>query len=370
MGEAADVFVIGGGPAGLAAAIAARRRGLNVIVADGAQPPIDKACGEGLMPDAITALRNLGIAFSHDEGFPFRGIRFLGQTGEEVAANFPSEQGMGLRRLLLHEKMIAHAERMGVTLLWKTCVTGVTHDGVVIGGHRTISARWIVGADGMRSRVRRWAGLNPIPARHSRYAFRSHYAVRPWTDCMEVYWAADAQAYVTPVSNDEICMVLMSRSPGVRAACIAEKFPLLAERLSGAAMGAERGELTVTRSLQRVYRGRLALIGDASGTVDAITGEGLCLSFLQAEALAAAFESGDLVAYQAAHRRIARRPALMSKLLLLMDAREALRRRGLRTLAAYPDIFRRLLAVHTGNATSPAHLAAAGALLGWRLVTA
>ena len=51
-----DVFVIGGGPAGLAAAIAARQQGLRVLVADGAKPPIDKACGEVLMPDAITAL--------------------------------------------------------------------------------------------------------------------------------------------------------------------------------------------------------------------------------------------------------------------------------------------------------------------------
>ena len=40
-----DVFVIGGGPAGLATAIAARQRGFDVVVADGAQPPIDKPCG-------------------------------------------------------------------------------------------------------------------------------------------------------------------------------------------------------------------------------------------------------------------------------------------------------------------------------------
>ena len=57
----ADVFVLGGGPAGLAAAIAMRRTGLRVILADAARPPIDKACGEGLMPDSLAAARELGI---------------------------------------------------------------------------------------------------------------------------------------------------------------------------------------------------------------------------------------------------------------------------------------------------------------------
>jgi len=58
-----DVFVIGGGPAGLAAAIAARRAGFDVVVADRSQPPIDKACGEGLMPDGLSALQRLGVSF-------------------------------------------------------------------------------------------------------------------------------------------------------------------------------------------------------------------------------------------------------------------------------------------------------------------
>src|SRR5207253_2995692 len=70
-----DVFVIGGGPAGLAAAIAARKRGFEVVVADGAQPPIDKACGEGVMPDGVAALARLGVAATINHGFPFHGIR-------------------------------------------------------------------------------------------------------------------------------------------------------------------------------------------------------------------------------------------------------------------------------------------------------
>src|SRR6476620_5472642 len=96
-----DVFVIGGGPAGLAAAIAARRRGLNVTLADASHPPIDKACGEGIMPDAMAAAAQLGIEIPADAGFPFRGIRFAGPT-HSVSGRFPQGEGRGIRRTVLH----------------------------------------------------------------------------------------------------------------------------------------------------------------------------------------------------------------------------------------------------------------------------
>ena len=374
MRSSVDVFVIGGGPAGLAAAIAARMRGLSVIVADGAEPPIDKSCGEGLMPGTIEALRSLGVNINAAEGFTFRGIRFVEQANpvgsemERVTADFPAGQGIGLRRLVLHQKLIERAEQAGVDLQWKTCVTGVGPRGVVIGGRKAISARWVVGADGMRSRVRRWAGLDRGAVPQPRYAFRRHFRVAPWSDCMEVYWGRDVQAYVTPVSADEVCVVLLSRKPGVRTGSIPMMFPRLAERLTGAGESRERGELTLTHSFSRLYRGRVALVGDASGTVDAITGEGLCLSFQQALALAAALERGDLRVYQREHRRLARRPALMSRLLLTLERRPAWRRRVLQLLAAHPELFARLVAVHVGSA-SPGHVLATGALLGWRFVT-
>src|SRR5512135_3069710 len=97
-----DVFVIGGGPAGLAAAIAARRRGFKVVVADSAQPPIDKACGEGLMPDGVAALARLGVVATISHGFPFHGIRFL-EDRSSAAASFPQGHGLGIRRPVLHQ---------------------------------------------------------------------------------------------------------------------------------------------------------------------------------------------------------------------------------------------------------------------------
>jgi flavin-dependent dehydrogenase len=367
MGQKTDVFVVGGGPAGLAAAIAARQRGLSVVVADGAEPPIDKACGEGLMPDTLAVLNGLGVSVNPSEGFAFRGIRFLGDAAQ-VDASFPAGQGIGLRRPVLHQRMIEQTEKLGVTLLWRACVSGLSPQGVVVGG-KTIAARWIVGADGIRSRVRRWCGLETPVAARPRFAFRRHYRVEPWTDCVEVYWGRNAQAYVTPVGQYDVCVVVISRSAAVRSASIAEDFPELANRLGSAETSPEVGAVTLTCGFGRVYRDRVALIGDASGCVDAITGEGLCLSFRQATALADALAAGDLSEYQAAHRRLARRPTLMGRLLLLLDSQAKVRDRAMRTLAAHPDLFARLLSVHVG-ATSPGHIAATGALLGWRLVAA
>ncbi len=106
--------------------------------------------------------------------------------------------------------------------------------------------------------------------------------------------------------------------------------------------------MTVTRRLKQIYRGRTVLIGDASGSVDAITGEGMSLSFRQAILLADALVSGGLDQYQTEHRRMRRRPALMAQLMLLLDRFPALRPPVLRTFAAKPAIFERLLAVHAG----------------------
>src|ERR1700678_72930 len=91
-----DVFIAGAGPAGLACAIASALQGLTVHVADAMRPPIDKACGEGLMPDALQALAAIGIDSDQDlfrfETHPLHGIRFLTEKSTAHAA-FPRNPG-------------------------------------------------------------------------------------------------------------------------------------------------------------------------------------------------------------------------------------------------------------------------------------
>lgn len=333
-----DVFVVGGGPAGLAAAIAARLKGFDVVVADAAQPPIDKACGEGLMPGSLDALRRLGVALDPDQMFAFRGIRFIGE-GASVASDFPRDYGIAVRRVRLHQALIRRAEEVGVKLFWRNPVTEIGN----------IRARWIIGADGQNSRVRRWAALNATRSESFRYGFRRHYRVRPWTDFMEIYWGPGSQMYVTPVGCGEACVALITRDPHVRLDAAMPGFPELARRLDGApTISEERGAVTVTRRLKRIYQGRTVLIGDASGSVDAITGEGMSLAFRQALELADALVADNLDLYQIAHRRMARRPAFMAHLMLLLDRFPVVRPPVLRTFRAKPVLFERLLAVHVG----------------------
>jgi flavin-dependent dehydrogenase len=227
-----------------------------------------------------------------------------------------------------------------------------------------------VGADGVNSRVRRWANLEAHSRTSLRYAFRRHYRVRPWTDRLEIYWGKNSQAYATAISSEEMCVAVASHNPAFRLEESLPEFPELCSRLSGAEIAsAERGAASANRKPRRVWRGNVALIGDASGTVDAITGEGLGLSFNQAVILAQSLKSGNLAGYQDAHRRLSRRPLWMAQLMLLLDGRPRLQRRTLQTFRTHPEIFRRLVALHVGKA-SPLHLAVDGLTLGWALLTA
>jgi flavin-dependent dehydrogenase len=265
--------------------------------------------------------------------------------------------------------MVERAQECGITLLWNTPVAGLTRGGARVGGAAR-KAKWIVGADGIHSRVRSWIGLDTKARQENRFAQRRHFRVKPWTDRVEIYWGNEAQAYVTPLSSDETCVSLISRDPRMRLEDARRQFPKLDGYLCGATpTSAERGALTVTRRMGQVYRGNVALTGDASGSVDAIAGEGLCLSFHQAIALAAGLDDGNLESYQRAHRQLAKRPNIMGRLLLLLDRYPSLRKRVFRGLARDPELFARLLEAHLGE-DSPRFLAATSLRLGWQFLTA
>lgn len=362
-----DVVIVGGGPAGLAAAIAVRMRGLRVVLADTSIPPIDKACGEGLMPDGVAALRALGVLPEPYEHAIFRGIRFVGPHGS-AEAEFPSGHGIGLRRTVLHDALRRRAGELGVEMRWGARVSGMAPGEAFI-DHEIIGARWIVGADGQSSRVREWSGLSRGSRKSFRVGLRRHFRVERWTDFVEVHWGKSGQAYVTPVAEDELCVAVISRNRRVDFDAVIDECPHLARNLSKATpLDKVRGSATATCSLRSVIAEGVALIGEASGSVDAITGEGMALAFRQAVQLGEAVAWNDLRGYAAAHRQIGRLPNLLGRAMLLMDRSATFRARALTALCGNQKMFQHLLAIHLGEA-SPFDVGAF-ANLGWQFLTA
>jgi flavin-dependent dehydrogenase len=364
-----EVLVVGGGPAGLAAAIAARQAGLNVTVVDRARPPIDKACGEGIMPDGLAALQKLGVSVPPAQAFAFRGIRFLDDS-HAVEATFASGEGYGIRRVVLHDLLVQRAIALGVDLRWGTRVAGLSPGGLEIEG-QTVPYRWLVCADGQNSMIRKKSGLFHSRPANVRYGFRRHYRIAPWTNFVEVHWADCGQMYVTPVAQDQVCVAMITADPQMRFDVALPRFPKLALRLRGADLCDKTvGAITASRTLHNVYSGRIALIGEAAGSVDAITGEGLSIAFRQAAELAAAMQAGSLAPYQLAHERIMRVPRNMARLLLTLDRRQGFRGRVLGALERQNEAFRRMLAIHTGAASVREFGVGQAILLGWRLLNA
>lgn len=361
-----DVLIVGAGPAGLASAIASARQGLHVEVLDAMKPPIDKACGEGLMPDSLEALAALGFPnldqlLRQTPNHLLRGIRFLGDSTSPnpvtTEAAFPQKPGRGIRRTVLHQILLDRAHSLGVRFHWENFVQNIapTSGGTLVHSNRqTLRTRYLIGSDGPRSRVATWAGLTDESVQSRRIGLRQHYTIAPWTDFVEVYWSNFGQAYVTPNSSNEVCVAFVANKKFSSSEQALSHFPTLRHHLAAAQPnGPARGSITLNRKLRRVINGNVALIGDASGSVDAVTGEGMALCFRQAAALSTALRVNDLDLYQQAHRRIQRVPTLMSRSLLLMDRSPVLRDIVLHIFHHSPWLFERLLQIHIGQTPLP-----------------
>jgi 2-polyprenyl-6-methoxyphenol hydroxylase-like FAD-dependent oxidoreductase len=339
MTAAIDVLVVGGGPVGLVTALHAHAAGLRVEVLEPRPTPIDKACGEGLMPRAIAALAAIGV---EPDGMPLRGIRYVSDS-RSAEARFPRSPGRGVRRLELHRVLSAAVADSGIPV-HRSRVERIRleSDGVAIGARR---ARYLVGADGLHSTVRRVAGLDRSTPGTARYGLRQHFRVSPWTDLIEVHWSRHAEAYVTPVGPDEVGVAILSASRGSWAEHLAA-FPAVRSLIGAAEPASDvRGAGPLRQRTAAVSRGRVALVGDAAGYIDALTGEGLSAGFAAAAELVRCLRADRLQDYPAAHRRVTWRSQALTRGMLAAAQVPALRRAIVPVAASLPPAYRLVVRV-------------------------
>lgn len=328
-----DVLVAGGGPAGLATALHCARRGLHTVVVEPRETPVDKACGEGLMPAAVRALDDLVDPF---EGFELQGIRYLDTAGRRADALFRNGSGRGVRRTQLQSVLNRAVAAAGVDVI-EGRVGDIRQDAdsVHVDGRR---ARYLVGADGLHSSVRSQLGLGSPDPRPPRHGLRRHYAVPAWSDLVEVHWSACCEAYVTPVAPDLVGVAVLSscREPFERHL---QRFPDLLERLPSVAATRTRGAGPLRQRCSARVAGRVLLVGDAAGYVDALTGEGIALSLGCARELARCLAVDRPADYEAEWRRETRRYRVLTEALLWAARSRVLRRALVPAAQRLPRVF-------------------------------
>jgi flavin-dependent dehydrogenase len=350
-----DVLIAGAGPAGLAAAIRSRQRGFGTLVLERSASVPDKACGEGLMPSGVRQLDDLGVRIPADQCARFGGIRYLQEDGTVLEARFANGTGIGIRRTILQQALRERALDSGAELR-HAAVLGLRLRTDKVDLETTIGAieaRLVIGADGLHSAIRRAAGLEARAASGPRrFGVRRHFRLEPWTDLVEVHWTSGVEAYVTPVSPRSVNVAfLLDREASADLASLLSRFPRLSERIASAPADSEtRGAGPLLQRVSGPFAQRLALVGDAAGYVDAITGQGLSLAFA-APALLFDVLPGDLStdlrpalrAYAARLRPLWIAYALPARALVALSRRPALRRAAFRTAAAVPGSFRSIV---------------------------
>ena len=292
-----DVLVVGGGPAGSAAAISLARAGRSVTVVDKATFPRDKCCGDGLTTLALRELEHLGVPTGDITSLTeIGGARLRSPAGREFTVPLPTTGTYAAvaRRLDLDATLLASAEREGAQVLQGVGVSGASRAGDVVtvdlDGLGPVTPSFVVAADGMWSTVRRELGLTPEGYRGEWHAFRQYGqgATGPARNELIVWFERDllpGYAWSFPLGNGDVNIgfgmprgeILSGKNmatiwrdllerPHIREA-LGDDCTLI-DRHTAWPIPARVGELPL-------ISGSVMFTGDAAAATDVMTGEGI-----------------------------------------------------------------------------------------------
>ena len=317
-----DALVIGGGPAGSAAALTLARAGARVRLIDRAAFPRNKLCGDTLNPGALSIVDRLGVGDDVRAcALPIAGMTVTG-PGAEVSADYPDGlRGMSLTRRCLDQLLLNAAADAGVCVETGLGVSEpVVEDDRIVGvrlacrGREVLRAPLVIAADGRGSRLAARVNLSSYASTPRRWAFGAYFSnVSRMTARGEMHIRRGAYIGVAPLPGGltNVSVVLdglqamdagqygkTDQQSLVRRAVNADA--VLRDRFAAAT---QVSPVTVLGPLAVNARGAgrpgLLLAGDAAGFVDPMTGDGLRF----------ALRGGELAAHAALDELASGRPA-------------------------------------------------------------
>jgi geranylgeranyl reductase family protein len=361
---AADVVVVGAGPAGSATAALLAERGCRVVLLDRARFPRPKLCGEYLSPEGSRLLARLGVlpAVEAAGARPLRGMRLVAPDGTALVGDYPREgpwrgyrdHALAVSRLVLDPILVARAAELGATVREGVRVVDLLVERGRVAGVRTaagepLRARLVVGADGRTSVVARRLGLVRPHRWLDRLALMTYVrGVACDPERGEITVAPPAYAILNPVGDDlvNVSLVVPRADAARHAGDLTGYFdravaaiPRLAARL-----GPGRRVAPVRALGPLAYRVRppshdgVVLVGDALGFLDPFTGEGLYTALrsaeLAAEVAGGALAGGDVAAARLAPAHARRRAELAARGRVSALLQHVIARRGLASFVA------------------------------------
>jgi geranylgeranyl reductase family protein len=373
--EPRDVVVVGGGPAGSAAAVFLRQRGHDVVLIDEARFPRDKICGESVSPGSRRLLTELGVAEALRDlaPRPLLGMTLTAPNGTCFRGDYRdvTEPGFAVRRQAFDMVLFDRARAAGAEVREGVHVTGlVFQDGAVAGvtcedgrGPEILRARLVIGADGRRSVVARRLGLLREHPSLRKFAVRGYWeGMEGLEDRGEMHVGGGGYCGIAPLSprRANVTFVLDRTEMGAAAGDLEtfyrgalRRWPRVEERLARAALlGPPRAIGPLALEASRVSAPGALLVGDSAGFYDPFTGEGVTLALRSAEMAAEVADRAlrssnghDLREYDRARQAATRDKFRINRMLQRAVAWPALSNAMARKLSRRPDLADKLVGI-------------------------
>jgi geranylgeranyl reductase family protein len=326
----ADVAVVGGGPAGAAAAITLAREGRDVVLVDRARFPRDKCCGDGLTTSALRRYEALGLRPDAVASWkPLSDVWVRSPSGQEVRFPLPRHAGTYAavaRRADLDAAFLDVAKACGVKVYEGHALTAAALAAggeaieLQVSGLGTVAARYAIGADGMWSPLRKALGVAETGYLGDWHAFRQYFTdvTGPAAERLSVWFEGDmlpGYVWSFPLPDGQANVGFgIPRVPGQPTSAMKAQWkellsrPHISEALGPSARPAAPHKAwpipaRLRSTLLTAAGGRALFVGDAARATDPMTGEGIGQALETAQLAAEAVVAAGPFAPAAAARR-------------------------------------------------------------------